>query len=62
MKDEGVKYACNQCDYQATYQDNLTTHIQSVHEGVKYTCDRCDYQANQKSNLTTHYSYYMSKQ
>ena len=34
---EGVKYACNQCDYQASYQNYLTTHhIQSKHEGVKY--------------------------
>ena len=35
-KHEGVKYACNQCDHQATRQSNLTQHIQSVHEGVKY--------------------------
>ena len=27
-KHEGVKYACNQCDYQATRQDHLTRHIQ----------------------------------
>jgi len=29
-----VKYACNQCDYQATRSDHLTAHIQSIHEGV----------------------------
>ena len=33
---EGVKYACNLCDYQAKIQTNLTVHIQSIHEGVKY--------------------------
>ena len=29
-EDEGVKYACDQCDYQATRQDNLTRHIHYV--------------------------------
>ena len=28
---EGVKYACNRCDYQATRQDNLTAHIKRHH-------------------------------
>ena len=28
---EGVKYACNQCDYQATAQGSLTRHFQSKH-------------------------------
>ena len=32
---KGIKYACNQCDYQATEQSYLGTHIQNkmnVHE------------------------------
>ena len=45
---------CDQCDYQAPTQRNLTQHIQSRHEGVKYTCDQCEYQAKQQSNLTHH--------
>ena len=53
-KHEGVKYACNQCDYQATQQFNLTTHIKAKHEGVKYSCDLCDYQLNSKSSLYMH--------
>ena len=28
---EGIKYPCNQCDYQATTQSNLQKHIQSKH-------------------------------
>ena len=32
---EGVKYACNQCEYHATEQGNLKKHKQSIHEGVK---------------------------
>ena len=51
---QGVKYACNQCDYQATKQSHLTIHIQSIHEGIKYACDHCDYQASTQSSLTRH--------
>ena len=51
---EGVKYACNRCDYQATEKGALTKHIQSKHEGVKYACNHCDHQATTQSNLTVH--------
>ena len=51
---EGLKYFCNQCDYQATQQKSLKIHIQSKHEGVKYACDQCEYQATTQSNLTQH--------
>jgi len=51
---EGVKYAYNQCDYQATHQNNLSRHIQSIHEGVKYGCNQCDKQFTQQSSLTSH--------
>ena len=27
---EGIKYECDQCDYQATQQTNLKTHTMSV--------------------------------
>ena len=49
-----TKHGCNQCDYQATTQSNLTTHIQSKHDGVKYACNQCDYQARTQSHLKTH--------
>ena len=32
VKHEGLKYACNQCDYQATTKGNMTIHIQNKHE------------------------------
>ena len=51
---DGVKYACNQCDHQATTQQHLTTHMQSKHEGVKYACNQCDYQATKQQHLTYH--------
>ena len=40
---EGVKYSCNQCNYQATQQVSLKTHKKSVHGGVKYSCSQYDY-------------------
>ena len=30
---KGVRYACNQCDYQGFTQSYLKIHIQSKHEG-----------------------------
>ena len=50
-----MKYACNQCDYQATHPGTLTRHIQSVHEGVKYACSQCDHQATTQSHLKKHF-------
>ena len=32
----GLKYHSNRCDYQATRQAGLQTHIQSKHEGILY--------------------------
>ena len=51
---EGIKYACDQCEYQATTQWTLTRHIQSQHEGIKYACDLCDYLATTQWDLTRH--------
>ena len=51
---EGVKYACNHCDFEGTTQTGLKIHNESKHEGVKYTCDQCDYQATTRNNLTLH--------
>ena len=51
---DGVKYACWQCDYQATNQQSLDMHTQAKHEGIKYNCDQCDYQATQQGNLIRH--------
>ena len=51
---QGVKFACDQCHYQATQKSSLTTHIKSMHEGVRYVCDQCDQQFTQKSGLNQH--------
>ena len=51
---KAVKYACNQCDYQAIVHRNLTSHIQSRHKGVKYACNQCDCQFTSQDSLTKH--------
>ncbi len=51
---EGVKYACDKCDYKTTTPGSLKMHLQSVHEGVKYACDKCDYKATQLVYLKIH--------
>ena len=53
----GVKYTCNQCDYQTTLQKTIRFHIQSEHEGMMYVCNQCDYQANYKGTLNRHIKY-----
>ena len=50
---EGVKYACNQCDYQATQQCSLKRHIQSKHDGVKYPRNQSKFQCPQSDKLFT---------
>ena len=50
----GLKYACNQCDYEATHGSSVTRHIQSKHEGVIYACNQCDQQFKTLCNLTQH--------
>ena len=37
VKYSGVKYSCDQCDYEDTKKGNILTHIKSKHEGVKYS-------------------------
>ena len=34
-KHEGLRYACNQCEYQASYNSDLRKHIQSQHGGMR---------------------------
>ena len=50
----GVKYACDQCDYQSAKPSNLNRHIQSRHEGVRYPCNQCYYKTADKGNLNKH--------
>ena len=47
----GVKYPCDQCDYEARHKHSLFTHFKSKQGGVKYLCDQCDYKVKYKNNL-----------
>ena len=53
-KTKGVKYHCNQCDYQGNHSSNFTLHVQSKHQGVKYPCNKCDQQFTRQGGLTVH--------
>ena len=48
------KFACDQCEYEATRQKHLTLHIQALHEGVKYACDQCDFKGTTQGSLKRH--------
>ena len=49
-----VDYPCNQCEYKATKQGHLKTHIESVHEKVKYPCNQCGKQFTQEFTRKRH--------
>ena len=51
---EGHKFPCPHCEYKATKNGNLQTHIKSVHEGQKFPCPQCDYKAAWKSIVQKH--------
>ena len=50
----GVKFPCDDCEFNGTTRQNLERHIQSVHKGIKIPCDLCDYKFTQISNLNRH--------
>ena len=53
---QGIKYACDECDYKATKQNHLNVHIQAKHkhEGTKFACNQCDYRTAHKPTLRNH--------
>ena len=52
-KHGGVNYACNQCDFKTSHENNMRNHITSIHV-PKYACNQCVYYADHKSNLSNH--------
>ena len=48
---EGRKYPCVSCDFQATRRQRLTEHHLSIHVGKKYKCNQCILQFSQKRSL-----------
>ena len=53
-KHEGIKYPCNQCDYQATHQSSLQTHIAAKHSDNILQCELCDYQTKWRYHYIAH--------
>ena len=40
---EGVRYACDQCDFSATRKSNLWMHVKMIHlKEYPFPCDNCD--------------------
>ena len=53
--DSGVKYDCNQCNFETTKQSNMVNHIlENKHEIIKYSCCHCSYQAATQRKLNIH--------
>ena len=48
------QYACDQCDYVASYRSKLIKHNNVKHKGIRYPCDQCDFAATQPSTLKKH--------
>ena len=54
---EGEKFLCTQCDYQANWRGDLCKHMKSVHEGQQFQCTHCEYNIQsitERSTSDTH--------
>ena len=56
MKDQGITYDCNICDYKAKIQSALKTHIEVDHEGLRVFCDECPKQYKKHCEMLKHKS------
>ena len=55
-KHNGIKYTCNECDYESEVLDELRNHQNgNKHQGMKYKCHSCKYRATLQSNLKIHF-------
>ena len=50
----GQKFQCQECDYQATWKNNLVRHKKAVHMGQTFPCPECDFKTTLKGNLARH--------
>ena len=54
FKHSGLRYDCNQCDYQTSYPQNLKKHSSRAHNDVVFSCNECDYKCKNDSTLRSH--------
>ena len=51
----GIKYTCNQCDFESEILKEIDTHHQNEkHQGMKFQCRFCKYKASCRGNLKIH--------
>ena len=51
---EGVKFICDQCEYEATTKSHLTEHKKAQPDGVTFDGGQCDYKSSWRSMLVRH--------
>ena len=51
---QGIKYDCDQCDFQSGYKNFLRIHIKKVHELYRHKCNLCDELFTNSVNLRNH--------
>ena len=54
VKHLGLKYKCDECDYQANHKQSLDLHVKIKHLGIKFRCDECDYKVESQEYLMMH--------
>ena len=54
LKMRNLTRNCNQCEFIASYRDQLDTHIAHEHEGRVLRCDNCDFIGKNRHNLRNH--------
>ena len=52
IKHEGVKYSCDQCEYQSLHQGHLKRHISRKHEDVRYSSHQFESDKNRATENT----------
>ena len=54
LNTKGLKFPCDQFNYQATTKGSLAKHRRVAHEGVRFPCRYCNKQYTRREHLTKH--------
>ena len=55
-KSQGMRYSCDLCSYESTYESLLNQHKIWIYGIVDYPCDQCYYQGASQKLLQNHMS------